>query len=95
MDRGSKVAAAKPVSQWVLAGDPIAMIEVMWNHAANMRDEMARQKIKWPKLTGQDISDVLVYVRGLPAASKTRVFSRPLPTPMRRLCSWKRAVCLP
>jgi mono/diheme cytochrome c family protein len=66
----AKLAAAKPVSQWVLAGDPIAMIEVMWNHAANMRDEMARQKIKWPTLTGQDISDVLVYVRGLPAGPK-------------------------
>jgi mono/diheme cytochrome c family protein len=67
----SKVAAAKPVSQWVLAGDPIAMMETMWDHAANMRDEMARQKVKWPKLTGQDISDVLVYARGLPPASKS------------------------
>jgi mono/diheme cytochrome c family protein len=66
----SKLAAAKPVTQWTLAGDPIAMVEVMWNHASNMREEMARQKIKWPALTGQDISDVLVYVRGLPAASK-------------------------
>jgi len=66
-----KLAAAKPVSQWILAGDPIALVEVMWDHAANMRDEMARQKIKWPKLSGQDISDVLVYVRGLPAGSKS------------------------
>jgi len=67
----SKVAAAKPVSQWTSSGDPIAMIEVMWNHAANMRDEMARQKIKWPRLSGQDVSDVLVYVRGLPSAPKS------------------------
>jgi mono/diheme cytochrome c family protein len=71
----SKVAAAKPVSQWTVAGDPIAMVEAMWNHASNMRDEMARQKVKWPHLTGQDLSDLLVYVRGLPSASKhTGVF---------------------
>jgi mono/diheme cytochrome c family protein len=66
----AKLAAAKPVSEWTLAGDPIGMVEVMWDHAANMRDEMARQKIKFPALTGQDISDLLVYARGLPAAPK-------------------------
>jgi len=67
--------AAKPVTQWTSPADPIAMIEVMWNHGANMRDALAQQKINWPRLSGQDVSDVLVYVRDLaPAAGKTNVF---------------------
>jgi hypothetical protein len=51
------------------------MIEVMWNHGANMRDAMAQQKISLPRLSGQDVFDVLVYIRSLaPAAKNTGVF---------------------
>ncbi len=56
--------AAKPVTQWTATADPVAMVEAMWNHAANMREEMARQKIQWPRLSGQDVSDVLVLRSG-------------------------------
>lgn len=65
----SKIAAAKPVSQWTSLTDPIGMIEAMWNHASNMREEMARQKIAWPTLTGQDVADILVYLRNIPSTS--------------------------
>lgn len=58
------------VSQWTAPADPIELVEAMWNHAANMRGEMARRKINWPRLTGQDVSDVLVYIRSLAQASK-------------------------
>ena len=63
-------AAAKPVARWTSPADPIAMIEAMWNHAASMREEMARQKIAWPRLSGQDVSDLLVYIRDLSPAPK-------------------------
>lgn len=66
----STIPAAKPVSQWTTLNDPIAMIEAMWDHASNMRDEMARQKIAWPVLSGQDVADLLVYLRNLPASPK-------------------------
>ncbi len=68
----SKMAGVKPVSRWTSPADPTAMIEVMWNHAANMRGEMARQKIEWPRISGQDVSDILVYVRNLPSAPKNK-----------------------
>ncbi len=64
----SKVPAAKPASQWTSLTDPIAMIAAMWDHASNMRDEMARQKIAWPMLSGQDVADLLVYLRNVPSA---------------------------
>jgi mono/diheme cytochrome c family protein len=68
----SKVPAAKPASQWTALTDPIAMIEAMWDHALNMHDEMARQKIVWPVLSGQDVADLLVYLRNLPSAAPKR-----------------------
>jgi len=49
----SKIPAAKPASQWASLADPIAMIEAMWDHASNMRDEMARQKIASPNSPGR------------------------------------------
>ena len=53
----------KPVAEWTVSGDPLALIETMWNHSAQMRDEMARRKIRLPQLTGQNLADLLVYTR--------------------------------
>jgi mono/diheme cytochrome c family protein len=64
----AKAAEAKPVSQWESIGQPIALVNALWNHAANMRPEFARRKLSWPELTSQDLTDILVYLRGLPAA---------------------------
>ena len=69
----SRVANAKPASQWTSVTDPMGMIEAMWDHASNMREEMARRKIAWPEVSGQDVADILVYVRNLPAAAKPPV----------------------
>jgi mono/diheme cytochrome c family protein len=63
----SKVEDAKPVIQWKTLGDPILLAEAMWNHAANMREAFAMQKVSWPEITGQDLTDMLVYLRNLPA----------------------------
>jgi mono/diheme cytochrome c family protein len=62
-----KADGAKPVSKWESVGDPIALAEAMWNHSANMRQAFASQKIHWPELTGQNLTDILVYVRNVPA----------------------------
>ena len=61
----SKAGAPKPVAQWQSLGSPIDLAEAMWNHAANMRQEFAKQRIRWPDLTSRDLSDILVYVRNL------------------------------
>jgi cytochrome c2 len=47
----------------------------MWNHSTAMRTEMERRNIKLPELSGQELADLLVYVRsiqGLPR--RTGVF---------------------
>jgi cytochrome c2 len=59
--------AIKPVSQWDSLVDPIALTEAMWNHSPNMFTEFKLKKIPWPVLSGQDFSDLLVYLRNLPS----------------------------
>jgi mono/diheme cytochrome c family protein len=63
----SKVAGAPPVAMWNSLADPIALATEMWDHAGRMREEFAKRKLGWVELTGQDLSDLLVYLRGLPA----------------------------
>jgi mono/diheme cytochrome c family protein len=63
----AKVPGAKPVSEWTSLGQPIELVDAMWNHAATMRPEFAKRKLSWPELTSQDLTDLLVYLRNLPA----------------------------
>jgi mono/diheme cytochrome c family protein len=70
----AKLPAAKPVSQWTSIGRPLELVNAMWNHAATMRQEFARRKFGWPSLDSQDLADMLVYLRNLPA-SRQAVFS--------------------
>jgi cytochrome c2 len=56
----------KPVSQWESLADPVALTEAMWNHAPTMLAEATLKHESWPRLTAQDLSDILVYLRHLP-----------------------------
>ena len=60
----------KPVREWDALGDPIALTEAMWNHAPNMFAEFKLKRISWPQLDGQDLTDMLVYLRNLPATRR-------------------------
>jgi len=65
----------KPVAEWTQAGDPLEMVEIMWNHSTAMRAEMAQRKIRLPQLSGQDLADLLVYTR---RAAKQRQPPKPV-----------------
>jgi mono/diheme cytochrome c family protein len=67
-----KLADAKPVKEWTVPGDPLALVETMWNHSTTMRAEMTRQKIKLPQLTGQQLADLLVYVRSAQGLTRSK-----------------------
>jgi mono/diheme cytochrome c family protein len=66
----SKIPEAKPTAQWESVSQPIVLVSAMWNHAANMRQEFTKRKLKWPELATQDLIDILVYLRN---ATPTRV----------------------
>ena len=56
----------KPVSQWAGLADPIALTEGMWNHLPSMWAALEVKRVRWPQLTGQELADLLVYMRNLP-----------------------------
>jgi mono/diheme cytochrome c family protein len=75
----AKLPAAKPVAEWESIGQPIALVSAMWNHAATMKAEFAKRRFAWPELSSQDLTDMLVYLRNLPAtrgvAARTEISS--------------------
>ena len=57
----------EPVIPLPAVNEPMQLVNAMWNHAATMREEFAKRKLNWPELSSQDLSDMLVYLRNLPA----------------------------
>jgi cytochrome c2 len=56
----------RPVSQWDSLRDPIALAQQMWNHSGEMKKELERSKIPYPRLDAQQLTDLLAYLRSLP-----------------------------
>lgn len=56
------------VAKWESTGNPMAMVNAMWNHAGSMKAEFAKRRLAYPEITAQNLSDILVYVRNLPGA---------------------------
>lgn len=57
-----------PVSQWQTLNHPFALSEAMWNHSRSMLAAMGAKHKAWPALSGQDLADLLVYLRNLPTS---------------------------
>lgn len=58
---------AKPVATWQSLGHPIELAGAMWRHSRNMRQAFADKGFAWPTLSGQDLADILIYLRNLPS----------------------------
>jgi mono/diheme cytochrome c family protein len=67
----SPVAGAPPVRSWDALSDSVSLVANMWNHAAKMQAELAKDKIAWPRLTGADVADMLVYLRNQPSVPRS------------------------
>jgi cytochrome c2 len=64
-----------PVGQWQGLTDPIALIDAMWNHRSQMLGATASKGVRFPLLTAQDLTDMLVYLRNLPGTrARTGLF---------------------
>ncbi len=65
-----------PVNQWESLSDPIMLLTRIWNHTSQMHKAFAEKKIAWPRLTAQDMADLLVYLQNLPhSRQETMKFS--------------------
>jgi mono/diheme cytochrome c family protein len=59
------------VSKWRAATDPVEWAQRMWNHTGAMTEQARKAGIQWPRLTVQQMVDLMVYVQNLPAARLT------------------------
>lgn len=55
------------VETWTTLSDPLILVQNMWNHASSMRNALAARKHAWFHLTGQDLTDVTVYLQNQPS----------------------------
>jgi len=62
----SRAAGAPPVAKWESLADPLVLAQQMWNHGAKMTAAFTERRIGRPRLTPQELTDVLVYLRNLP-----------------------------
>ena len=62
---------AKPLSEWRGMEDPVALVDAMWNHSADMWDELKSRKVSWPSLNAQEMTDLLVYIRNASASARS------------------------
>jgi mono/diheme cytochrome c family protein len=54
--------------KWTDLRDPIVWAERMWNHSTQMSAAMANRGLAWPKLSEQDVADLLAFLSKLPAS---------------------------
>ncbi len=60
----------QPASAWGALENPIALAQQMWNHSREMRPALERNKVPYPQLSAQDLTDLLSYLR--PAKDRGR-----------------------
>lgn len=56
------------IAKWPAVTDPVRWAQNMWNHSGHMVREMEKKRIPWPKLTSQEMVDLMVYAQNLPGA---------------------------
>jgi len=75
---GSGGHVGPPVERWASLTDPVVLVERMWNHADEMKGQMANQKIEWPQLSSQELDDLMAYLHELPQTPARKLeFSLP------------------
>ncbi len=62
----SRAEGAPPIVKWESLGQPMVMVQQMWDHSSSMRAAFARKKIPWQELTAPELSDMLAYLQNLP-----------------------------
>lgn len=59
--KGGKVGPDLEQSQRYAS--PIYMVQAMWNHGPAMQEQIKKNKLAYPTLTGQDVADISAYLR--------------------------------
>lgn len=72
---GKGGGAAPDITSWSQYVNPLAWLQKMWQHAPQMLDEMRRRGLVWPTFKGEEMVNLIAYVRDL-GAKKERLYLR-------------------
>ncbi len=65
------------LKNWASYRNPVSWLQAMWNQAPVMHERMAKQGVKWPEFQGNDVADLIAYIRARAPAPKTRIYLTP------------------
>jgi mono/diheme cytochrome c family protein len=69
--------AGPDLLKWANYRNPVSWMQAMWNHAPAMQSVMTAHGVQWPVFSGNDMSDVIAYVRQLAPAGSKPTYLRP------------------
>lgn len=69
---------------------PLYMVQAMWNHGPAMQAEIKKSGVKYPMLTGHDVTDIAAYLRQAAVGTTTIRMSPGDPTKGRALFDTKK-----
>ncbi len=65
------------LQSWASYRNPVSWVQAMWNHAPAMQSRMAARGVEWPQFRGNDVSNLIAYVRRLAPSTAKPVYLRP------------------
>jgi mono/diheme cytochrome c family protein len=64
------------LSRWGMYTNPILWAQMMWNHSPQMEQEMRKKGLSWVEFKGNEMVDLIVYIRSL-SSKKEKVYLSP------------------
>jgi mono/diheme cytochrome c family protein len=65
--RSTGATTAPDLGRIAVAGDRLAWMHAMWNHAQYMIEPVTKELGAWPQFTGAEMNDLVAYVNGGPS----------------------------
>ena len=62
---------------WASYRNPVSWIQAMWNHAPAMQALMEERGLPWPEFRGNDVADLIAYIRTQATNPRQHVYLQP------------------
>jgi cytochrome c2 len=71
-----KEGTSGDLSRWGMYTNPIVWAQMMWNHSPQMEQEMKKKGVPWVKFRGNEMVDLIAYIRSV-SPTKEKVYLSP------------------
>jgi mono/diheme cytochrome c family protein len=77
---GTGGGSGPDLAKWASYRNPVSWVQAMWNHAPAMQSRMSARGVKWPQFEGNDVPDLIAYIRVLSPNASKPTYLRPADT---------------